>query len=162
MSQWDNFFAAEVGASAALLGLLFVSVSINLSRILSFSALPNRALSALFVPLVVLTVSSLCLAPGQPLTLLGAEILVIGLGVWAATTRFDIQALKEIERDAPHRPRAIVTTFFNQGVTLLYVLSGLVILLNGVAGVYWLVPAILFSFVKAALDAWVLLIEINR
>jgi modulator of FtsH protease len=32
MSGWDNFFLAEAGASAALTGLIFVGVSINLTK----------------------------------------------------------------------------------------------------------------------------------
>jgi hypothetical protein len=40
---WDNFFVAEVGAAAALSGLLFVAVSINLTRILAIPHLPARA-----------------------------------------------------------------------------------------------------------------------
>jgi hypothetical protein len=34
MTGWENFFIAEMGASAALVGLIFVGVSINLTRIL--------------------------------------------------------------------------------------------------------------------------------
>ena len=33
MGNWHGFFSAEVGASAALAGLLFVATSINLPRI---------------------------------------------------------------------------------------------------------------------------------
>src|ERR1039457_5121174 len=40
VSAWGSFLAAEVGAGAALTGLLFVAVSINLARILSFPKLP--------------------------------------------------------------------------------------------------------------------------
>ena len=49
MIGWENFNIAEVGASAALLGLLFVGVSINLARIISLPGLPNRALLALII-----------------------------------------------------------------------------------------------------------------
>ena len=40
-APWANFFFAEVGASAALVGLLFVAVSINLKRILEVPGLPG-------------------------------------------------------------------------------------------------------------------------
>jgi hypothetical protein len=44
MNEWHDFFIACAGASAALMGLIFVGVSINLTRILSFPTLPGRAL----------------------------------------------------------------------------------------------------------------------
>ncbi len=47
MSGWENFLVAQVGASAALAGLVFVGVSINLARILSSGSLPEYALEAL-------------------------------------------------------------------------------------------------------------------
>ena len=43
-TPWQIFLAAELGAGASLTGLLFVAVSINLERILSFPKLrPGRA-----------------------------------------------------------------------------------------------------------------------
>ncbi len=54
MIGWENFFIAEVGASVALTGLIFVGVSINLTRILSLTGLPNRALLALTLLLTIL------------------------------------------------------------------------------------------------------------
>ena len=47
MSGWDNFLLAQVGASAALAGLVFVGVSINLTRILSTGSLPVFAKNSL-------------------------------------------------------------------------------------------------------------------
>ena len=47
MEGWDNFFIAEVGASAALAGLIFVAVSLNLPKILSVGGLPDRVTNGL-------------------------------------------------------------------------------------------------------------------
>jgi modulator of FtsH protease len=43
-----------------------------------------------------------------------------------------------------------------------YAIAGITIMLQGLAGLYWLVPAMLFSFIKAIVDSWVLLVEIDR
>jgi len=82
MSGWDNFFIAQVGASAALAGLVFVGVSINLREIVADPRLVGYALEALVVLLGVLVASSLLLVPGQPPALLGGEVVVVGLGAW--------------------------------------------------------------------------------
>ncbi|HLJ72621.1 MAG TPA: hypothetical protein VKU03_14975 [Roseiarcus sp.] len=162
MSDWQAFFSAQVSASAALLGLLFVSISINLGKILSFRSLPNRAFGALLILLVVLIVSSLLLAPGQARAAIGGEVLVIGLFAWAAITASDVKMWKNTDRAAAYHRRLIPIAAINQLAALLYFVAGAVILTRGMIGVYWLVPAFLFSFAKAAMDAWVLLIEINR
>jgi hypothetical protein len=53
LEAWQPFFAAELGAAAALGGLLFVSLSLNLTKILSYPALPVRALIALVLLLAL-------------------------------------------------------------------------------------------------------------
>src|ERR1700689_3969872 len=77
VSDWGNFFLGELGAAAALAGLLFVSVSVNQARILQLGRMADRGLEALAMLLLVVVVASLPLVPGQPPRLLGAEILVI-------------------------------------------------------------------------------------
>ncbi|MEJ0007582.1 MAG: hypothetical protein WDM77_14760 [Steroidobacteraceae bacterium] len=59
MEAWHDFFVAQVGASSALTGLLFVAVSINLTRILEFAHLPIRAFECLVTLLGILIVSTL-------------------------------------------------------------------------------------------------------
>ncbi len=79
---WENFFVAEVGAAAALTGLLFVAVSINLTKILSFPQLPGRAGESIVMLMGALMVSTFGLVPHQPRIALGAEIIGVGLLVW--------------------------------------------------------------------------------
>ncbi|MEI9934528.1 MAG: hypothetical protein WDM71_06665 [Ferruginibacter sp.] len=40
--------------------------------------------------------------------------------------------------------------------------GGIILIAVGANGLYWIVPAFIFSFIKSVLDAWVLLVEINR
>ena len=78
-AAWSDLFVATAGASAALAGLVFVAVSINLERILEFAGLPERALQTLLLLLGVVVVSIIGLIPGQSDTALGAELLAAGL-----------------------------------------------------------------------------------
>ncbi|HEY0107696.1 MAG TPA: hypothetical protein VGB91_16565, partial [Rhizomicrobium sp.] len=66
MGDWTAFFAAELGAAAALAGLVMVAISINLNRILADPVLPGRAVETLAAPTGVLVISSFALVPHQP------------------------------------------------------------------------------------------------
>ena len=89
---WHDFFVAEVGASAALTGLLFVAASINLEHILSYEGLPERAAETLVVLVNVLIVASFGLVPDQRIALLGWEILVTSGLVWAGVVAAKLRA----------------------------------------------------------------------
>ena len=160
MIGWENFLIAEVGASAALLGLIFVGVSINLTRIISLPGLPNRAFLALIILLTILIMCSLLLIPGQSQTLVGIELLVVGLIVWITATRLDVMIL--LKKEPQYRSSYMFNMALTQSALLPYIIAGIIVLTRGAGGLYWLVPAIIISFIKAILDAWVLLVEINR
>jgi modulator of FtsH protease len=159
MEGWDNFFLGQLGASAALGGLLFVAVSLNLDRILAITPLPDRALVALCLLLAVLVQSSLMLIPGQPLVVIGIESLLIGTALIALGTR--PKSRGEAEPTGVHKTGINRALF---GVAVLpYLVGGIVILAGDLrAGLYFVAAAIILSFGKAVLDAWVLLVEINR
>ncbi len=160
LAGWDNFFLGQLGASAALGGLLFVAISINLDRILAYPELPNRAMLALLLLLGVLVVSALLLVPGQPLPVLGVETLVIGIILFMAGTLIEIAAARS-PRHAGRVTFAANVALFEVAVVP-YGVGAILLLLGDANGVYWIAAAILFSIIKAVLDAWVLLVEIHR
>lgn len=82
LGPWISFFQGELGAAAALAGLLFVSMSVNQTKILELGRMADRGLEALAILFVVIIVSSLPLIPGQPPRLVGGEILFAGAGGW--------------------------------------------------------------------------------
>jgi hypothetical protein len=78
-SEWTDFFVAGAGASAALAGLVFVAVSINVDRILRLQGVPERALATVMLLLTVVLVSLIGLIPGQSRAALASELLGVGL-----------------------------------------------------------------------------------
>lgn len=157
---WSNLFSAELSASAALTGLLFVAASINLARIIGNPLLIARLAKALSTLVGVLLAAALCLVPGQSARLLGAELVVVGVPVWIMVT---------ILERASSRTNVYVGKWGKVGHFLLAQSAVLAMIAGGVSlaaghggGLYWTVAGVMISFVTALLDAWVLLIEILR
>ena len=90
---WGELFLAEAGASAALGGLLFVALSINLERIVALRSLPGTALGTIVLLVAVLMLSTFALVPEQPRWVLGSEVLVVGVVAWSIMTGIWIRAL---------------------------------------------------------------------
>jgi hypothetical protein len=160
MNEWHDFFVATAGASAALTGLIFVGVSINLNRILSVPALPARASISMILLLTILIVTILLLAPYESIKVAGTEVLVIGLVVWGGVILTDIRIRRNKEKQ--FKSLYTLNIIMNQVAILPYIISGISLIRGDLNGLYWLLAAMVFSFIKASLDAWVLLIEINR
>ena len=160
MAGWENFFIAQVGASAALAGLVFVSISINLSKIMSSPTLPGRAFEPLALLLSVLILSTLLLVPDQAVGLVGVEVLVVGVLVWLTINVLLVNAWRTQERR--FRGFLVPRAAMAQISTLPFVAAGLALLTQGASGLVWIVPGVIFSFLTVFIDAWVLLVEINR
>ena len=160
MQDWHDFFVATAGAAAALVGFIFVGISINLKQILSWPQLPNRSLEALMLPVSVLLVSCCGLVPGQSHAWVGGELI----GLWLLISGITITLNRVTVRLTPDPYKRLY--WLNLALTQLtiipYGLSGLWVINAGEVGLYGVVVAILLSFVKAVYDAWILLIEINR
>lgn len=166
MDGWDNFFVAQAGAAVAFAGLVLVSISINLGKILQGRGLIGRSVEPLIVLFTLFVASSLMLIPDQAMWVYGAEILATGL-VFSVVTATNLRIQQRILR-APDNPtpppaysfgsRIVLCTL----VALAMVAAGMTIGLGHERGVYLLVPAMICGFLLSFIDAWVLLIEIDR
>src|SRR5436190_15416759 len=73
---WDAFFVASSGATAALAGLVFIGISINLEQVLAVPGLDLRALEALTLLVAALLLSLLVLVPDvAPLVFAAAALI---------------------------------------------------------------------------------------
>jgi len=160
MSDWSDFYVAVAGASAALTGLIFVGVSISLTKILSIKGLPDRALLSLLLLLNVLINSILFLIPEQATKTLGIEVLIVGIIAYATILQLDLRIFKNKQKQLK-LPSALYF-IIDHVATIPFIIGGIALTAGWTNGAYWVIPAILFSIVKAVLDGWVLLVEINR
>jgi modulator of FtsH protease len=160
MGAWSDFFVAELGAAAALAGLVMVAISINLARILDDPGLPGRAAETLVAPSGVLVASSLALVPGQPSLWFGSELVVIGLLMMVAPVAVIARLLRRKLSVGPGyiAGRVLLAAFS----CVPFVVSGALLMASAPAALYWLVPGVIVSLVATVLNAWVLLVEILR
>jgi hypothetical protein len=160
VSAWDGFFTAEVGASAALAGLLFVGISINNAKILRIAALTDLALRALVLLFAILLVSSVLLLPGVGTTALGALLILLGAGLAVSIDLIGVRGYRRLERQ--YRAGQVFWVGLAAVATGLYPIAGVLTWLGQTDGNYLVAAGFLTSFTIAITDSWVLLIEINR
>jgi hypothetical protein len=158
-ADWHDLFVASAGAAAALTGLIFVAVSINLAQILADRRLPTRAAETLSILVGLVLLSVLMLVPGQGRIVLGIEIGGLGalLGTTLLTKRLRLPR-------APGDPRtwSLVPLIVILAATVPMTVAGISVLAGAGGGLYWLVPELLLAFAGSMLNAWILLVEIQR
>jgi hypothetical protein len=168
-AAWAPFFTAVLTAAAALTGLLFVAVSINLRKILpgdkaepgaqSEGFLAARAAETLATLLLVVVASALTLIP-QGTLLLGLEVLILAAPALAVTTA--VQVSYRLQK--PDQPLwwTISRMACTAVATVPATWAGISLTAHWGGGLYWLAGAGLLGIVGAVYNAWVLLVEILR
>ncbi len=159
-SNWGLAFTATAGAAAALTGLLFVALSINLKQIIANPGLVARAIEVLIVLAAVLFLSTLLLMPGQANEVPAIEILTIAVAVSAVIARIQLRTDR----------KAIGISSFSFTMRVVGAHTGPVFLVVGAisllaqsgGGIYWVVPALLAMIAVSIVGAWVMLVEILR
>jgi hypothetical protein len=157
---WVEFGVAVLGAAAVLAGLIFVSVSINLERVLAMPGVTDRAGESVLMFLAVLIYSLFLLAPGQSTTALGVELLVTGL-IFAAVLVL-VAALGFRRPTRQPLSWKITRLVAALGSSLPAVVAGVSLIAEAGGGLYWLFAAILLAFLAGVGNAWVLLVEVVR
>jgi modulator of FtsH protease len=161
MEEWTDFFVAEVGAAAALAGLLVVAMSINIEKIMAMATLPPRAAQTLIIIGGALVLASLALFPKQPPQVFGWEALATGVAI-ALTGILEVRNLFA-------RRGAADPLFWSLYPLALVIISaappivgGLLLIGGNDSGVYWIAAGIIVSFLTTLQGGWVLLVEILR
>jgi hypothetical protein len=160
IAEWSALLAVEAGAAATLTGLVFVALSINLSRVLAIPGLSGRGAESIIQFLQVFFISTVALIPRQPERIFAIEVLVVAAASWGAQATAQVRYLK-VRTGHPWSwflYRAVMSQF----ATIPFLVAGITLLLGMPGAIYWLVPGFVFSFLAGIVSAWVLLVEILR
>jgi len=160
LSDWQTLLSVQAESAATLTGLVFVAVSINLKTVLTTPGLPGRAAESLAQFLQVFFVSTIALIPGQTAGALAIEIIAIALLCWA----LQFASLINYAWSKSGHPKwwLIVRIAQTHLASIPFFVAAICLLFGSPAGLYWLVPGFLLSFLAGVMNAWILLIEINR
>ena len=159
MHEWDTFAVVVGGSAGALVGLLFVAISIHAARMAASADLRGRAAQTLVIFAALLLIALLPAIPEQSQRVLGAEFLL--LAVIVATTLIWLDRLAR----RTDSPRPVARTLENVNPSTLTVLG--IALAGGlmVFGVDWaefaLVPVICAAMVGGLASAWLLLTKLT-
>jgi hypothetical protein len=153
--QWNNFFVLVGTGSAALTGLVFVAMSINLKSVVKDATHTYRAINMLSGFTAVFILSSLALMGHQTYRTLGIEWLIVSLLAAAINTNGYIQAYRLVgSRYALSLARIVggSACYLGQIIGSLLLLSG-----SG-AGIYVSATALIVNFYFMVSGSWLLIV----
>ena len=159
INQWSDFFVMVGGGAAALTGLVFVAMSMNLSIIAQDATHKNRAVATLTGFAAVFMICAFALIANQSNEWIGVEWLFFSLFAVITYIRKYIQA-KTMGRSSV----GLSTGRFIAG-TSCYVIQiiGSVLLMSGyLAGLYVASVALVLTFGFLISGAWLLITGISE
>jgi len=159
LEQWNNFFVMVGGGAAALLGLIFVAMSINHVIIIQNTTHKNRAINMLTGFMAIFMASSLALMGNQHLQALGFEWLVLWLIATVIFVRGYVIAIRSgMSSIGLNIPRLAGGTI----CYLVEVISAIFLILGYSSGLYIAAVAIIVLFAFLISGAWLLMIGIYQ
>jgi hypothetical protein len=161
---WGDLFLAAAGAGAALAGLIFVAVSVNIGAVLEADRqsgenfLTGRALEALVALLNVLVISIVGLTPTISRGVFAAFILIIA----AESVISPVRAVRASRTQGSFDRATWLRVLTAFTLTASLVAAGVTLAAGHGGGLVWLPVAFVLAIFVAAVNAWVLLVEVLR
>ena len=163
-ASWHDFYLTLGAASATLIGLLFVGVSINLDEFTTDEGIAIRVLAeqAFGNFILVLVIALMVLIPDQDQDSLTLQLAIVGsLGTFRVARRAMVFRRRTT---GPFGDWRYLIRRLGLSAAASIAVLGIAVLVqtNPVTAFYWLVGAVLVYLFSAADSAWDLLIEVGR
>jgi hypothetical protein len=159
VTEWADFAIVTGGATAALLGLLFVAVSLRIEVIARSDEVRGRSAQTLSLLLTGLLAALLLTIPEQPRWVLGLEYLALAVATAIAAIAFVPWTKHGRERSTLMRVLDVTTPNITTCVPLAS--AGVVLLLDHQWGLYFLVPALIAVLAGGVWNAWLILVKLT-
>lgn len=154
--MWHDFGVTIGGLAGALTGLLFVAVSIKSDTLAKSLSLRSRAAQTL-VLFVTSALAAVVLVAPQPGDALGGELIALAAVSGTALYILDRRG----GHDAASRVARYIEVASPNAITMvLFGVAGVTFLLSAGGGLYWLIPAAVFSLVGGVINAWLFLVRV--
>jgi modulator of FtsH protease len=157
---WRDLFVVLGSSAAALIGLLFIAISLHLNDIVNNPIARRRAFNNTCFLLIILIEALLFLIP-QPMPILGAELIFINLlGFWLPF-RVASSFFKERERYRDAGGRIYRPLIFSAG-SLAGIAGGAALIAHSVWGAYLVGASCIVFLVFVVFGAWSIMIGIGQ
>jgi hypothetical protein len=155
--MWLSFGEALAAVAGALVGLLFVAVSVKSDVLAASRSLSSRAAQTLVLFMTSVLIAVLLVAP-QPPAALGSELLAVAVVSGTALLILDRRA----GHGSDQRVARFIERFSPNTITAVLVgVAGLTLLLQAGGGLYWLIPAAVTSLLGGVINAWLFLVKLT-
>jgi hypothetical protein len=155
---WEGFAQVTGGAAAALIGLLFVAVSIRINVIARSGDLRNRAAQTLTLLGIVLLIAIALSLPDQYRWVVGAENMFVALVAGVTLRLLDRRANKQKSTQQIAHVLDVIAP--NIVVCVLVLAAGGLLVFGLVVGLYVLAAAAVIALAGGVVSAWLLLVRV--
>ena len=162
--EWQVFYATIAASAATLVGLLFVSMALNVGMLadpenIGLKKLANQTLNNF---LYVIVFALIFLIPRQGPITLGVPLLCIGIAGLIRTVFTLRSLLSNVIQGIPGRERFARAAITLIAFLVLIIVSFLVMVRANADSLYWLVAPMILLLTSASVNTWSLLIGVHE
>lgn len=157
--QWHDFFVLVGGGAAALTGLVFVALSLNLAVVMSDATHRYRSIGTLTNFAGIFVICGLAVMGGQNHVAVGTEWLLVASAAGAVYVNGYLRARVE---GGSQRTLSSIRTVSGTAFYVAEVIGSIVLALGATAGLYIAAIAMVLLAAYSVSGAWLLLVGVHQ